>query len=187
MRVFAAIELPDHVKSRIFHKFETLQGKNLFKGAFVKKDNLHITLKFFGEVSEEKADEIIKKLKEIKLRRFKCKTKGIGFFNNEKYIGVLWVAVGSDSEKLDELQKQIAGKFQENPSDSEKFNSHITVARVKNFANKANKERLLEEIKKIHLSDMEFDINEFVLMKSELMGQRKEGVRYKVLERFKLE
>ena len=54
MRVFIAIEPSEHVKSKIFHEFENLEKKNLFKGKFVERQNLHLTLKFIGDVSEEK-------------------------------------------------------------------------------------------------------------------------------------
>lgn len=176
MRIFIAIDLPEHVKSRIFHKFENLQNKNLFNGKFVEKENLHLTLKFFGEITNEKLKEIKNKLKEIKFEKFYCKIGKTGFFENKKHIKIIWVEL--ISEKLQELQKIINKKIPEILSDYKKFNSHITLARVKSISR--NKD-LIKEVEKIHFKNLSFDINEFILMKSELMPL---GPKYKVIEKF---
>ncbi|MAG79019.1 RNA 2',3'-cyclic phosphodiesterase [Candidatus Pacearchaeota archaeon] len=178
MRCFIAIKLSEHVKSKVFHEFENLQKKNLFRGKFVEKGNLHLTLKFLGSISEEEIEETKKKLSEIKFEKFNCKIGKTGVFDNESHIKVIWVDLISD--KIEELQKQVSNKFLEYPSDFKKFNSHITTTRVKFII---NKEKLIEEIKKINFKNLDFDVNEFVLMKSELT---REGPKYKVLERFKL-
>lgn len=186
MRVFIAIEIPEDIKSKIFHKFETLEKKNLFKGRFVPKNNLHLTLKFLGEISEKKIEDIKNKLKEIKFNKFKVKTGKTGFFNSEKFIKVIWIELISEGDKLKELQKLVSAKFPEIISKYAEFSSHITTARVKSLTNKANKEKLIKEIKGMNLKDLSFDIDEFVLMKSEFIKEPR-GVSYKVLERFKLE
>ncbi len=181
MRVFISIEPSEHVKSRIFHEFENLQKRNLFKGRFVKKDDLHLTLKFLGEISEEKVNEIKEKLKEVKFEKFECEVGKVGVFNNEKFIKVIWVELKSD--KLLELEKKISEIFPELSFDK-KFVPHITVARVVSVN---NKEELIKAIKKIHFKNLKFEVNEFFLMKSELMKKKIEGSRYKIIERYKLE
>jgi len=177
MRVFIAIELPEHVKSKVFHQFENLQKKNLFKGKFVEKENLHLTLKFFGEITNEKIEEIKKELNEINLESFSCDVGKTGVFDNEKYIKVIWVEL--ISKKLKELQEKINKKFPEFYDDKE-FSSHITLSRVKSVS---KKEELVKEIKKINFKKLDFEVNEFVLMKSELF---REGPKYKIIERFRL-
>ena len=177
MRIFVAIDLPGHVKAKIFHKFEDLQGKNLFRGKFVDKENLHLTLKFFGNISEEKLEEIEEKLRKIKSEKFDCSIGETGVFD-ERHIKVIWVDLVSD--KLKDLQKQISDEFPEIPSDYKEFNSHITTVRVKSVPDRG---KLLEGIKNIHLKNLDFVVEEFVLMKSELM---RGGPKYKVLERYKL-
>lgn len=177
MRCFIAIDLLEHVKAKIFHAFETMQDKNLFRGKFVEKENLHLTLKFLGSISEEKLEEVRKKLREIKFEKFDCKIGKAGVFD-ENYVKVIWVDLLSD--KLKELQKQITDKFPEIPSDYKEFSSHITTARVSSVPNRI---KLIEEIKKINLKKLGFEIDEFLLMKSEMM---RKGLKYKILERYKL-
>lgn len=178
MRIFLAIEPSEHVRAKIFHESETLQQKNFFKGKFVDKKNLHLTLKFLGEISEEKLWEIEKKLKEVKFKEFECEIGETGFFDSEERIRVIWVGLVSD--KLKELEKEISEKLAEFPKDYKEFNSHISLARVKEVI---NKEGLVEQIKKMNFKNLKFEVNEFLLMKSELTEF---GPIYRVIERFKL-
>ncbi len=177
MRCFIAIDLPEHVKAKIFHAFETLQDKNLFHGKFVEKENLHLTMKFLGSISEEKMEEVREKLREIKFEKFDCGIGKAGVFD-ENYVKVIWVDLLSN--KLKELQEQVTDKFLEIPSDYKEFSSHITTARVSSVP---DREKLIEEIKKINFKKLGFEVNEFLLMKSELM---RGGPKYKILERYKL-
>ncbi|MEK6758057.1 MAG: RNA 2',3'-cyclic phosphodiesterase [Nanoarchaeota archaeon] len=180
MKIFIAIEPSEHVKSKIFHEFENLQKRNWFKGKFVEKQNIHLTLKFIGDVSQEKVLEIQKRLKEIKFEKFNCEVGKAGVFDNEKFIKVIWVGLVSD--KLSKLQKQIAEKFPEFSSDNKGFNSHITTARVNSVVHDKD---LMDALKKISFKNLNFDVEEFVLMKSEISKQKGEGPKYKVLEKFK--
>ena len=63
MRCFIDIEISDHIKSKIFHEFENLQTKNLFSGKFVEKENLHLTLKFLGDLTNEGLEKIKNRLR----------------------------------------------------------------------------------------------------------------------------
>ena len=178
MRCFISIEIPEHAKSRVFHEFENLKTKNLFKGKFVEKENLHLTLKFLGKITNEELEEIKKRLKEIKFEKFDCHVGKTGFFKNKSHIKVIWVEL--ISKNLKELQKKINKTTLDFLTDNKKFNSHLTIARVKSIPDKS---RLINEVKKIHFKKLGFEINEFVLMKSELFP---EGPKYKIIEKFKL-
>ncbi|MCK5149756.1 RNA 2',3'-cyclic phosphodiesterase [Candidatus Pacearchaeota archaeon] len=177
MRVFIAIDLPEHVKAKIFHEFENLRTKNLFNGKFVEKDNLHLTLKFLGEINEEKIEEIKSKLKELKFEKFDCEIGKTGFFHDKNHIKVIWVELVS--EKIKELQQQIDRLFPEILVDKE-FSFHITTARVKFVEYREN---LVKEVEKIHFKNLDFEVDEFVLIKSELMRQ---GPVYKILQKCSL-
>ena len=176
MKCFIAIEIPEHIRARIFHEFETLKSKNLFNGKFVEKENIHLTLKFFGNITNEKLKKIKENLKKIKFERFDCYVGKTGFFDNENHIKVIWVDLVS--EKLNELQSEIDEAIPEIKNDFKKLNSHITTARVKSVHDQKG---LIKEVKRIHFKNLEFEIKEFVLMKSELF---REGPKYKVIEKF---
>ena len=174
MRCFIAIELPEEIRAKIFHEFETLRKKNLFGGKFVNKESLHITLRFLGELTSEQINETKKKLKDFDFPKFVCEIGKSGFFDDEKRINVIWVE--AISKYLEQLEKKISEMLPEFASDYKKFSPHITVARVE-YIN--DRKGLIENIKNIHMKNTRFEVVKMTLMKSEMS---REGVKYKVLE-----
>jgi len=170
------MEIPQHVKARIFHEFENLKNKNLLRGKFVEKESLHLTLKFLGEITNEEIEKIKKGLRKIKFKKFDGYIGKTGFFNDEKHIKIIWVELISN--ELNELQKQIDKATFEIKRDSKKFDSHITTVRVKSIIDKP---LLIKEVKRIHFKNLDFEIKDFFLMKSELFS---EGPKHKVIEKF---
>ncbi len=175
MRCFVAIMLPEDVKSKIFHLSENIQGKGLVKGRFVKKEDLHLTLKFLGFLTQEKIEEIRNNLGKIKYKSFKCSLGKAGVFD-EKHIKVIWVELVSDA--LEDLHNEINESTNEIRLDYKKFEPHITLARVDSVS---DKEKLLTEIRKINLKKLEFDVDCFYLVKSEFNTKKS---KYKIIEKF---
>ena len=178
VRCFIAIDLPEDIKARIFHEAETLKDKRLFNGKITEKENLHLTLRFLGEVPEEKLDEIFWKLSEINFKKFNCSIGKTGFFENEKRIKVIWIEL--ISEDLQKLEKIISGMLPEFPETQGKFSPHITLARVESIRDRKG---LIENVKRIHIKNSEFEVKEFLLMKSEL---RRGGNVYKKIGKIEL-
>lgn len=178
MRCFVAIEFPEHIRAEIFHAFENLKKSGSCFGNFVEKDNLHLTLSFVGEVSEEQVGEIKKVLKRIDFRKFPIEIGNLGFFPNESFVKIVWLDVLSN--EILSLKKEIEKKLiKEGFSFKEiEFVPHLTVARIKGIK---DKKKFHEEIEKIKLGKMFFIAEDFCLMKSVL---KNDGPEYKVLERF---
>ncbi len=178
MRCFISIELAENVKAQIFHAFEKLKNSKTCYGNFVKKDNLHLTLKFLGNISEEKIEEIKKVLEKIDFRQFPVETGKIGFFPNENYVRTLWIDLkASDFEFLKNEIDEKLHKLGFNEKDKN-FTTHITVARIKGIENKQNFFNKLEEIAP---KKMFFIVNRFSLVKSIL---KRKGSEYKTLKEF---
>jgi 2'-5' RNA ligase len=93
MRCFVAIDLPEHIKARIFHEIEILKQQGLVSGKFVEKENLHLTLKFLGELTEKQIKDIGEKLSEISFNKFKVSLSEIGVFPDKNFVKVLWVGL----------------------------------------------------------------------------------------------
>ena len=177
MRCFIAINPPEHVKAQIFHKFETLKSKNFFEGKFVEKGNLHLTLKFLGNLTSEEIEKIKTNLREINFEKFNCRVGNPGYFD-EKSIKVLWV--GLISEELEKIKETINGKTPEISEDHGEFNPHITAARVNEIS---DRESLINEIEKMNFKKLDFEVDCFDLIKSELSPS---GPKYKIIESFSL-
>jgi 2'-5' RNA ligase len=176
MRLFIAIDLPERAKENVEKLKLELKGLKGVKP--VSKDNIHLTLKFLGEVSDNKADEIAKALEQVKFKPFKTSISKMGVFPNENRILVLWIDA-EPAEPLFELKKQIDAvlpKFK----DDHPFKTHITFARIKYIANESDKKKILDILKK-PVEKTEFLVNKFRLYKSDLQPT---GPIYNVLKEF---
>ena len=119
MRCFVAIDVNSNIKKNIAKVQKHFNRPEI---KLVEKENLHITLKFLGDVNN--VDKIIKKLKDISWNPFTTEFKGLGVFPNKNYIKVIWV--GARSEALEDLAKKIQTKL-----GRDDFVPHVTIARVK--------------------------------------------------------
>lgn len=159
MRLFIAIDF-----NQLKDYFIGLQNQ-LPKNArlsFVK--SFHLTLKFLGEVTPNKADEIIEILKKIKFKKFDVFLDSIGIFPTENYIRVVWIGLEPE-EKVVELQKQIDDSLKKFFKKEKDFKAHITLARVKH---PENKKEFVEKVRNIKVENKKFEVNDFRLVKSTL-------------------
>ena len=176
MRLFIAIDIPKEIKDKLYDLQKQIGG-DLAKINWVHKKNLHLTLKFLGEVPESRLEEIKERLRIIKLKSFEVELNNLGVFPNENNIRVIWVDL--KSEHIYELQIKIDQELLDLFSKDTRFQSHLTLGRVK-FVK--NKEELKEKLKlKI---DGWFIVKEFKLIKSSLT---REGPIYETIEEYKLE
>ncbi|MEM2175107.1 MAG: RNA 2',3'-cyclic phosphodiesterase [Candidatus Micrarchaeia archaeon] len=131
MRCFIAIDIPEDLKEKINEFQSDLEKMFKNKIKFVEKENLHITLKFLGEINEKELEKLKRILESIKFSPFKVRLKEIGFFPDEKFIRVIWIGGFSDG-KLEEISKIINEKLKkENFYFDERFSPHLTIGRVK--------------------------------------------------------
>ena len=146
MRLFIAIELSEEIRNSLAQ----IQSHLKYAGADVKwvgKDNIHLTLKFLGEVTAEKAEKIKSILDEIakQTKPFEISTKDIGVFPKIEFPRVIWVGLDKGAneskalaEKIDVALSKIG--FQK---ETRTFTSHLTIGRVRSSKNKdALKEKL---------------------------------------------
>ena len=126
-RLFVAIDLPPAVKEKILKLCFGIPGAR-----WADKDQLHLTLKFIGEVDGNIVDEVEEALSSIEAKSFSIILSGIGHFPPKKEPRVIWVGV-QENEKLLGLHKKIDRCLTQIgiEPDQRKFHSHITLARLK--------------------------------------------------------
>lgn len=171
-RVFISIDPPEDVQRKI-EEIQKLLPK--FEGKKTKKENLHLTLKFLGNVSDEQILEIDKRLKELRLKKFLIRVDGIGVFS-ERFIRIVWLHLSG----CEELQSLIDTSLSDLFKKEERFMSHLTIARVRKLFNKTE---FMKDIKKINLPNITFEISCFKLKES-ILGE--EGPLYKTLVEYPL-
>jgi len=150
----------------------------------VEPENIHVTLKFLGDVDEALVDQIERIMHDaVKgIDPFAVKIKGTGVFPNEKYIKVIWIGL-ENSQIIGTIAKRIDEQLAALGFTKEKrgFSSHLTIGRVKTAK---QKEHLVKTIEKY--ADVEFGeqhIRSIKLKKSELTPK---GPIYTTIKEVKL-
>ena len=163
MRLFIAIEIPEDIKEYLTSIQEKIY-MNSNKIRFVKKEQIHLTLKFLGEVQPNIADEIKDNLKRINFNPFSVVLDNLDIFPNDSYIRVIWVGLKPEQPIL-ELQKSIDGSLKKLFKKEKNFKAHVTLARVKYIENKDN---FIDKLKTIKVENKKIGISNFKLIKSTL-------------------
>ena len=127
IRLFVAIPLPDTVRSQL-----TLLQSGLQGARWIKPENIHLTLRFIGEVPNDVAGDIDMALTQVAAPSFGLHLDGIGNFARGKHPHALWVGVAK-SEPLMRLQAKIESALVRAGLEAEtrKFSSHVTIARLR--------------------------------------------------------
>jgi RNA 2',3'-cyclic 3'-phosphodiesterase len=171
-RLFTAVGLPDQIREVI----AIPQGTGLKE---VSRENLHITLRYLGEVKHESVDEIREALGVVKFTPFEVEAAGAGCFPNRRNPSVLWMGVEPTGPlealffRVEEALKPLAFG-----PEARRYHPHITVARVQPFARKAALEYLEQ-----HEADVagRFVVGDFRLYESIL---HRSGPEYRVIETY---
>jgi RNA 2',3'-cyclic 3'-phosphodiesterase len=170
MRCFIAIEVPSEVKSAFVELQNDLRGAGA-DVAWTNPDNVHLTLKFLGEIDKK----LVSKVEQVCLETissmspFKLSIDRIGLFPNERHPRVLWIGLGGEIETLEKLQEQLDERlagigFEVEEKD---FQPHLTVGRIR--SNK-NLREMLKRSDGYSLPTLSFMVEEIVLMKSDLLS-----------------
>ncbi|MBI2056762.1 RNA 2',3'-cyclic phosphodiesterase [Candidatus Pacearchaeota archaeon] len=146
-----------------------------FVGKKIEPENLHLTLKFLGEIDDNKVEEIKKRLSGLKFKKFETEISSIGVFY-EKIIRIVWLHLTNCGA----LQKEIDNSLKDLFTPEQRFMSHLTIARVKNVD---DKKEFLEKLKKIKIPKISFVVENFKLKSSMLNA---EGPVYDDIEKYSL-
>lgn len=125
MRAFLAVEIPSSITRRLSSVQQELpEGMKL-----VNSDAMHITLKFFGEITPGKANEISSAMDATEFSAFPLACKGLGVFPSRNFVRVAWA--GIESPGLVELHKKLEPKLAGLGFQKEDFTPHLTIARAR--------------------------------------------------------
>ena len=131
MRAFIAVEIQDDT---ILDAIAKIQSDFKIKATAVNKKNMHFTLLFLGEVSEETVSSIKEALGTISFKRFDVEFTHVGAFPNSRSPRVIWIGVDDQSSRqLVDLASQVEKKLAPLGFRPDKpFKPHLTIFRVKN-------------------------------------------------------
>ena len=130
MRTFVAIEISSKDVLNAIHKIQT--ELNL-KAKPVELHNMHFTVQFLGEVSEEMVRKISGALSSIEFSAFSISFASIGVFPNQNSPRVIWIGTNDGVNELEKLAETIRTKLSYlGFSPDKKFKPHVTIFRIKN-------------------------------------------------------
>jgi 2'-5' RNA ligase len=127
LRLFVGIGFPPELKLRL-----SLLCSGIPKARWVDPGNLHLTLRFIGEISEDLAGDVDDALARIRARRFSLQLAGTGVFGGDRPRN-LWVGVERNldlatlRDKIEQALTRIGL-----PPEPRKFAPHVTLARLQN-------------------------------------------------------
>ena len=181
MRLFLAIELPEDVREHLVGVRRTLESV-LPKVSYTRVENLHLTLKFLGEVDFKKLDAIKESVALIKPSRIELAASGIDCFPARGPIkiiaGVLDGTLGPLRALVESIEQRC--KFLGFEKEQRVFKPHVTIGRARPVL--SQKFRQLAGDATLGLwPGPSFAPREFVLMDSQLGN---EGSKYTPLEHF---
>ena len=130
MRTFVAIEVNNN---NVLNSIHQTQSELNIKAKPVELHNMHFTVQFLGEVSEEMIRKISDVLNSIEFSAFSITFSGIGAFPKPNSPRVIWVGVNDGVNELEKLAETIRSKLSGiGFSPDKKFKPHVTIFRVKN-------------------------------------------------------
>ncbi len=147
IRTFIAIELPDNIIDAIGNMQKKI-GRYGLKMRWIRPENIHITLKFLGDIDPEMIQSIESCLKKTGKENnpIQLLSRGIGVFPGLKRPRVLWAGIDGDTDILKKLQQSLDDLLSTIGIAKEKrpFKGHLTIGR---FKGQADSKKLISVIK----------------------------------------
>ena len=180
IRCFIAIEIPETIQNQLARIQGTLR-KQIPKASWVKPGNIHLTLKFLGDVDPEDLESIGEAITGVAIhhRSFSLHIGGLGAFPNFARPRVMWIGAKVGGERVSALAQDInvALSYCGFSPDTKNFNPHLTIARLKERIDLrlyTNQYRQYD-----HINGAEMSVNTISLIQSQLHPQ---GAVYSTLQ-----
>ena len=126
-RLFTAIEIPELVRSQL-----ALVSSHLAGAKWAEMEDLHLTIRFYGDIGNLEADDLVSALERVDFSPFEVRITGLGVFGGREP-RVIYAGVEA-SEELNALHRacERAARTAGLPPVPRTFKPHITLARLKN-------------------------------------------------------
>src|SRR5438552_1072763 len=174
MRLFTAIELPEETRDSLVEAQAELKRRIEGKVSWVAGKNLHVTLKFLGEVADAEVVRVCDALKAVSVPRLTISVAKLGALPPHGRAKVLMADLAGQADELAKLFDSIEGACEPLgfAREQRRFHPHITLGRLR------MPRRVSHEIEAVKLKPSEpFEVREFLLMQSHLTSKGSEYQR----------
>ncbi len=174
MRAFLAIDLPAKIREELGRRqalFQQALAASPDRDRAIRwtsPEGIHLTLKFLGEISDEKLHRLIEQLENLApFEKFSIKVKGFGFFPDARRPRVFWAGIEAPAA-LARLAAQIDAALTAIgfAPEARSFKPHLTLARFNNLAPQPTLNKLVHQQSDADLG--RFEVAEFYLFESKL-------------------
>ena len=168
VRAFLSIDIENQA---LYPQISETQGKldtSLAKMKLVEIENIHFTMKFFGDTSLSRIDAIESCLSKIKIEPFEIVVNGVGAFPTKRKPRVIWIGVTQNADRIRDLKMEIDSHLEElgYRSEKKKFTPHATIARIRFIKDAGKLANNLEELVNQPIGSM--TVSKFNMKKSTL-------------------
>ena len=159
LRIFIAVDIENPL---LVSRIERIKEAVVATGVPMKPvetQNLHITLRFIGEVPGSTAQEVAEILRSLRFQRFRIVLRGLGAFPSPSRPRVVWIGVAEGAEELRALRDEIEEGLRRlgvRPERQE-FHPHLTLARIKGHRNMQRLVALINEYSDYEIGEMIVD------------------------------
>jgi 2'-5' RNA ligase len=179
-RIFVAIELSDEARARADAHVQNLRNDfRELRVGWEKKEKLHLTLKFLGEIGDKQiaaliqaAEYVASAVPPFRLQLGRCRHFGKR---------ILWLGVSDKSGNLAKFHKLLERECDKTdlPGETKRFNPHLTIARVRE-PNKSS--ALVKKHLEYDFVPVEFVVSEIVIYESMLGSAGSTYIKVKAID-----
>lgn len=155
IRSFIAFDIDNEL---VVRRLSEVQNMLVNTGADLKlvtPQNIHVTMRFLGNISSPMIDSIHEEMKQVSFTPFEIELRGLGAFPSLRYARVVWAGIQKGGDELVKVFNQLEFRLRRLgfKPDPKGFSPHLTIARVRTGRHKAELVKCVED-----LADYEFGI-----------------------------
>lgn len=148
MRLFIGIPLPGEYTRIIREIQEAWKNRLASKMSWVRPELVHLTLKFLGDVDENRVADVVSAMRLAACENFQAQGGPGGFFPSRGAPRVVWIGLRQGRDECTTNFEKLEGELKKAgfPAESKPFSPHLTVARVKAAARNDDWPSLLADL-----------------------------------------
>lgn len=187
LRLFVACEVPDDVKASVDAVTSSLRDASGNAVRWVNPDNVHLTLKFLGEVPQKTLPSVKIAMQEAVVRHspFNLEFSTIGIFGGREGLRTMWMGIAGDILRLEALARDMnrALDVVGFEADRRPFRPHLTIGRVRDHISTRERAGIEVSVGKTKIPPAQWRTSQVSLIRSKLT---KTGAKYETVATFPL-
>jgi len=139
IRSFLAFDMESEAVKKKLASVQKLLAQTGADLKLVEPQNIHITIRFFGDVTPNMVEKIFEEMQKTQFTPFNVQIKSLGAFPDLRYPRVVWAGITEGADQLKNVFNQLEPRLRSLgfAPDHKGFSPHLTIARVRSGRNKA--------------------------------------------------